>query len=75
MRNPYEHADCDSDFGGCGDKCKRSAYNAGVAEGLRMAAEIAGGVGLYDSGLRTRNAILDAILAKAKEVEEAKGGN
>lgn len=33
MNNPYEHEDCDSDFGGCGDKCKRSAYEQGFLDG------------------------------------------
>ncbi len=33
MNNPYDHEDCDSDFGGCGDKCKRRAYEAGFLAG------------------------------------------
>lgn len=38
MNNPYNHDDCDSDFGGCGDKCKRGAYENGYTDG-RKAAE------------------------------------
>lgn len=38
MNNPYNHEDCDSDFGGCGDKCKRGAYENGYTDG-RKAAE------------------------------------
>ncbi len=75
MRNPYEHADCDWDFGGCGDKCKRSAYNAGVADGLRMTAKTFRD--LQWKAFKTGVPIhwfdfYQAILAKAKEVEEAK---
>lgn len=43
---------------------------AGVVEGLRMAAEIANGTGLYDSGMRTRDEIVKSLLAKEKEIEE-----
>ena len=49
-------------------------HNKGIAEGLRMAREAVQGAGIYDSGLRTRNEILAAILAKAKEFEEVRGG-
>jgi hypothetical protein len=38
VNNPYDHEDCDSDFGGCGDKCKRGAYENGYTDG-RKAAE------------------------------------
>lgn len=48
-----------------------SIRNRAYAEGLRMAAEIANGTGLYDSGMRTRDEIVKSILAKAKEIEEA----
>ena len=33
VNNPYDHEDCDSDFGGCGDKCKRGAYENGYTDG------------------------------------------
>jgi hypothetical protein len=37
-----------------------------------MAGEIAIASGIYDNGIRTRDDIWKAILAKAKEVEELK---
>ncbi len=39
VNNPYEHEDCDSDFGGCGDKCKRGAYEDGYTAGRKAERE------------------------------------
>lgn len=75
MNNPYKHDDCDSDFGGCGDKCKRAAYGAGIAEGLRMAAEMfraSKWISFKESVPIDGYDFYQSIMAKAKEVEEAK---
>ena len=71
MNNPYEHEDCDSDFGGCGDKCKRGAYEAGFIAGrldafndaARLSAEYVHTV----VGVTILNGINDLYLVTEKE--------
>lgn len=71
MINPYEHEDCDRDFGGCGDKCKRSAYEAGFLAGrldaFNDAARLSAEYAHTAVGSTILNGINNLYLATEKE--------
>lgn len=74
MNNPYDHEDCDSDFGGCGDKCKRGSYEAGFLAGrldaFNDAARLSAEYNNTSVGRTIMNGINDLYLATEKVLSE-----